>query len=92
MIRSMKRKNGTLKFTVTVPADLFEWGEEERKREAANRSEFVTSLYRARRQEQIARERQARYEAAYAAQPPTLEEREWIEAGGDALADLADER
>jgi len=48
----------------------------------------VTELYRQRRDEQILRERAERYRAAYAKQPMTQEEREWVDAGGEALAAL----
>ncbi len=76
------------RFTVTVPAELFDWADQEREEQGMNRSEFVTSLYRQRRDEQILREREARYRAAYAKQPTTQEEHEWAAAGGEALAAL----
>jgi len=76
------------RFTVTVPAELFDWAEQEREDQGMNRSEYVTELYRQRRDEQVLRERAERYRAAYAKQPMTQEEREWVDAGGEALAAL----
>ena len=78
----------TVRFTVTVPAELFDWAEQEREGQGMNRSEFVTSLYRQHRDEQILRERADRYKAAWHKQPMTQEEREWAAAGGEALAGL----
>ncbi len=83
-----KQHTRAIRCTVTVPAELFDWAEQEREEQGMNRSEFVTSLYRQRRDEQILREREARYRAAYAKQPTTQEEHEWAAAGGEALAAL----
>ncbi len=76
------------RFTVTVPAELFDWAEQEREDQGMNRSEYVTELYRQRRDEQILRERAERYRAAYARQPTTQEEHEWAAAAAASLAAL----
>jgi len=76
------------RFTVTVPADIYDWAEQQRKEQGLNRSEYVTELYRQRREEQILREREARYRAAYAKQPTTQEEHEWAAAAAESLAAL----
>jgi len=73
---------------VTVPAELFDWAEQEREDQGMNRSEYVTELYRQRRDEQILRERAERYRAAYARQPTTQEEHEWAVAAAASLAAL----
>lgn len=87
-MRMRKGQAPASRFTVTVPADIYKWAEQQRKEQGLNRSEYVTGLYRQRREEQILREREARYREAYAKQPMTQEEREWVDAGGEALARL----
>lgn len=76
------------KVTISIPADLFAWGEQERTKRDVTRSEFVATLYRQSRDDCIARERLARYAAAYAKQPMTDEERHWAESAADSLATL----
>ena len=79
------------KVTVSIPADLFARGEEERERRQISRSEFVAELYRRHLQAIEEERRVARYAAAYAKQPVTEEERAWAEAGAQALGALYDE-
>jgi len=74
------------KVTVSIPADLFAWGEQERARQVLTRSEFVASLYRRRIEELGEQERLERYAAAYSRHPETTEEHCWAE---DAAASLA---
>ena len=57
--------------TVSLPRDLFEWGEGERRRAHVSRSQFVADLYRRYRDGVEERERVARYAAAYGATPTT---------------------
>ena len=85
------RDHAGRKATVSIPADLFEWGEQERSRLAVTRSAFVTLLYRRYREESIVRERVARYAAAYGRQPDGEQEHRWAERAADALAELYDD-
>lgn len=80
------RQAKAARFTVTVPADLFDWAEQERKEQGLNRSEFVAKLYRQHRDEQFIQERAERYRVAYAKQPTTQEEHEWAAAAAESLA------
>jgi metal-responsive CopG/Arc/MetJ family transcriptional regulator len=78
--------------TVSLPADLFAWGEKERARRKVSRSAFVADLYRRQLEELEKEQRVARYAAAYGKQPETEEERAWAEGSAHALAGLyADE-
>lgn len=79
------------KVTVSIPADLFAWGEQERCKQDISRSEFVASLYRQRLEESIEQERRARYAAAYARQPESDEDRQWAEDAAASLAALYDD-
>ena len=83
-----KQQARASRFTVTVPADFYERAEQQRKEQGLNRSEYVTELYRQRREEHILREREARYREAYAKQPTTQEEHEWAAAAAESLAAL----
>jgi metal-responsive CopG/Arc/MetJ family transcriptional regulator len=65
------------RITVSLPADLFERGERERRRSHEQRSEFVARLYRRYFQEVEEQDRVARYTAAYGKLPETAEER-WL--------------
>ena len=76
------------KVTVSIPADLFSWGEQERAKQEITRSAFVASLYRHCLEEAAARERLARYAAAYARQPQGADEHEWAESAAASLAAL----
>lgn len=89
MNTKMKSVPGTrvAKVTVSIPSDLFAWGEEERARQHMGRSEFVASLYRRYRDELEMQERIARYRAAYGNLPETAEERTLTEASMQLLAD-----
>jgi metal-responsive CopG/Arc/MetJ family transcriptional regulator len=71
--------------TVSLPAELFERGENERRRRQERRSEFVAGLYRRYLDEVEERDRVARYEAAYARLPETREERWLVERSREVL-------
>jgi metal-responsive CopG/Arc/MetJ family transcriptional regulator len=95
MIASMKssmkaRGQGTRRVTVSLPADLFERGEDERNKLREGRSQFVAGLYRRYLQQVDERERAARYAAAYGKLPETPEERWLVEQSVDALADAGE--
>jgi metal-responsive CopG/Arc/MetJ family transcriptional regulator len=76
-----KAEPGSTRFTVSIPAYLYEWGERERDELHLNRSEFVAYLYQHVRDQIEHERRKARYAAAYAKMPTTeLEE---------ALTDIA---
>jgi metal-responsive CopG/Arc/MetJ family transcriptional regulator len=77
------------KVTISLPAYLFEWGENERARHHQSRSEFVAQLYRRYLAELKEQRRAARYAAAYAEASETDEEHAWAEASADALGDLS---
>ena len=72
------------RITVSLPNDLFERGERERRKRHERRSEFVARLYRRYLDEIAERERVARYAAAYAKQPETMTER-WLTDRSAAL-------
>src|SRR2546425_4914330 len=89
MIMSMTNAGGSrqtgqraVKVTVSLPAELFAWGE--RTRGKRPRSEFVSALYR---QQQL-RQRLERARAAYAEHPATAAEEATAEAGVDGLGDF----
>jgi metal-responsive CopG/Arc/MetJ family transcriptional regulator len=87
-----KSETRAKKVTVSIPADLFAWGEQERARQDLTRSEFVATLYRRRLEELAEQERLERYAAAYARQPETAEEHCWAEDAATSLAQMyADE-
>jgi metal-responsive CopG/Arc/MetJ family transcriptional regulator len=71
--------------TVSLPRDLFEWGEGERKRAHASRSQFVADLYRRYRDAVEERRRVARYAAAYGKVPATDAEDYLAERSLDVL-------
>jgi metal-responsive CopG/Arc/MetJ family transcriptional regulator len=71
--------------TVSLPADLFERGEDERRKRHERRSEFVARLYRRYLQEVDEQDRAARYAAAYGKLPETPEERWLVEQSIAAL-------
>lgn len=73
------------RITVSLPAELFERGESERRRRHERRSEFVAGLYRRYLDEVEERDRVARYAAAYASQPETPEERWLVERSREVL-------
>jgi hypothetical protein len=80
------------KVTVSLPAALFTYVENERTATGATRSETIAALlWRAKYAAELeAREEQ--YARAYAEQPETEDESVWIlEASGDALVDRGDE-
>ena len=81
------RVRGTRRVTVSLPADLFERGEDERNKLREGRSQFVAGLYRRYLQEVDERQRVARYAAAYGKLPETPEERWLVEQSVDGLAD-----
>jgi metal-responsive CopG/Arc/MetJ family transcriptional regulator len=92
MIAGMKSRmkaggGGTRRVTVSLPADLFERGEDERNKLHEGRSQFVAGLYRRYLQEVDERQRAARYAAAYGKLPETPEERWLVQQSLDALAD-----
>ena len=74
------------KVTISIPADLFAWGEEERARTHMSRSEFIANLYRRYHDELEMERRIARYKAAYAKLPETDEERALTEMSMQLLA------
>jgi metal-responsive CopG/Arc/MetJ family transcriptional regulator len=80
-------RQGTRRVTVSLPADLFERGEDERNKLGEGRSQFVAGLYRRYLREVDERQRAARYAAAYGKLPETPEERWLVERSVDALAD-----
>jgi metal-responsive CopG/Arc/MetJ family transcriptional regulator len=87
---NMRMKGGgrrTRRVTVSLPADLFERGEDERHKLQKGRSEFVAGLYRRYLQEVEERERAARYAAAYAKLPHTPEEQWLVERSVEGLAE-----
>jgi metal-responsive CopG/Arc/MetJ family transcriptional regulator len=71
--------------TVSLPAELFERGENERRRRHERRSEFVAGLYRRYLDEVEEQERVARYTAAYASLLETPEERWLVERSREAV-------
>ena len=79
MTKSRRAEKRTVKVTVSLPAELFAWGE--RTRGQRPRSEFVSALYR---QEQL-QQRVERARAAYADQPWSAEEDAVVEAGRRSL-------
>lgn len=90
MKRSMKARttpsrSGVRRITVSLPAELFERGENERRRRHERRSEFVAGLYRRYLQEIEEQDRVARYAAAYASRPETPEERWLVERSREVL-------
>jgi metal-responsive CopG/Arc/MetJ family transcriptional regulator len=87
----MKRDATVRRVTISLPAWLYERGEEERTRDGLTRSEFVARLYRRYLEELAERERVKRYAAAYARQPQTKEEMDWAEAAADALGEIIEE-
>lgn len=70
---------------MSLPAELFERGENERLRRHERRSEFVAGLYRRYLDEVEEQERVARYTAAYARLPETPEERWLVERSREVL-------
>lgn len=82
---SMSDDTRVERLTISLPADLFAWGEQERASRHISRSQFVADLYR-RYRDEIERERRiARYSAAYSAMPATEEENALTEASMDLL-------
>jgi metal-responsive CopG/Arc/MetJ family transcriptional regulator len=81
----------TTKVAISIPDDLYAWGEQERERLGISRSEFVARLYREhmRRVEHDARV--ARETAAYSRQPYTEEEDAWTEEATRTLFDALKE-
>ncbi len=73
------------RITVSLPAELFERGENERRRRHERRSEFVAGLYRRHLQEVEEQDRVARYAAAYASLRETPEERWLVERSREVL-------
>lgn len=65
------------RITVSLPSELFERGERERRKRHERRSEFVARLYRRYLDEIAERERVARYAAAYEKVPEAPEE-QWL--------------
>jgi len=64
------------KVTISLPAEVYAWGEAERATSNSSRSEFVTQLYRDRMYQQELEERARRYEKAFREHPYTEEENE----------------
>jgi metal-responsive CopG/Arc/MetJ family transcriptional regulator len=87
----MKRDTTVRRVTISLPAWLYERGEEERARERLTRSEFVARLYREHLDEIAEQERVKRYAAAYARQPETKEEIDWAEAAAHELGRIIQE-
>jgi metal-responsive CopG/Arc/MetJ family transcriptional regulator len=85
--RMQSPEPGVRRITVSLPADLFERGERERRRRHERRSEFVARLYRRYLDEIAERERAARYAAAYAREPETAAERWLTERSTELLGD-----
>lgn len=75
------------RITISLPNDLFERGERERRRRHERRSEFVARLYRRYLDEIAEHERVARYAAAYARVPETPEEHWLTDESMGLLAD-----
>ena len=73
------------RITVSLPTELFERGENERRRRHERRSEFAARLYRRYLQEAEERDRVARYAAAYASVPEAPEERWLVERSREVL-------
>jgi hypothetical protein len=71
------------RFTVTIPASLYEQGEQDRHALGLSRSEYVAALYRDHLNGIARQQKIARYREAYAHQPPTPEE--------DALTELSEQ-
>jgi hypothetical protein len=71
---------GTHKFTVSLPEELFEFGEKERHRRQLTRSGFVANLYLEALRARYEERRAAKYAEAYAGCPETEEERQIAEA------------
>jgi metal-responsive CopG/Arc/MetJ family transcriptional regulator len=70
---------------VSLPAELFERGENERRRRHERRSEFVAGLYRRYLEDVEERDRVARYTAAYGELPEVPEERWLVERSREVL-------
>ncbi len=89
MSARLKTRAGVKRITVSLPADLFERGETERRKHLERRSEFVARLYRRYLNELDEQERVARYTEAYAKLPETAEER-WLveESAKDLFGDV----
>lgn len=79
------------KVTVSLPTTLFDFIERRRTETGASRSETVAEMIWQVRHETQLRERETRYEAAYARQPETSEERAFVEAAGESLAGLGED-
>jgi metal-responsive CopG/Arc/MetJ family transcriptional regulator len=78
------------KVTISLPAQLFVRGEQERAEQQVSRSEFVAALYR-QHFDRIEKERRiAQYTAAYAADPATPAEQTLTEASMALLAAESD--
>lgn len=90
MLSGMKSGVTVEKVTISIPKRLFDWGEEERRKQNASRSEFVSALYAEKRKQQEYEERVERYRIAYALCPSTPEE-DALVAEGTALLFSEDE-
>ncbi|MBV8084425.1 MAG: hypothetical protein JO247_06380 [Chloroflexi bacterium] len=73
------------KVTISLPGDVFAWGEAERAKMQLSRSEFVTRLYRDRMYQQELDERARQYERAFKAHPYTEEENQWTRMSSEML-------
>lgn len=71
------------RFTVSIPASLYEQMEHERLALGLTRSEYIAQLCRAHLKDIDRQQRIARYREAYARVPPTPEE--------DALTELSEQ-
>lgn len=91
MVLGMKISDSRVKkVTISLPAHLFAWGEQERTEQQISRSEFVAALYRQHFDRVEKERRSARYTAAYAADPATQAEQALTEASMALLADEPD--
>ncbi len=89
----MKRRSTTTaeRVTVSLPRDLFEWGEGERRRTHLSRSRFVADLYRRYQEALEERRRVARYAAAYGKVPATDAEDYLTDRSAEVLFGDADQ-
>lgn len=85
---SARRRDAAERITISLPKDLYEWGEFERQRARISRSQFVADLYRRYREALEERRRVARYAAAYAKTPSTEAEDYLVSRSAELL--LAD--
>ena len=89
MISGMKTP-GVRRVTISLPSDLWDWAEKERRRRGLNRSQLITTVLAAWRSANAERARIERYAVAYGKKPVTKEEATWADAAAEAM--LAERR